>query len=184
MRQTTDVKDQNPAAPLLDAGLYDYDLPVTRAAGPPPHPRPVWRGVGPSIAEGLGIFVINFGAQYLHAWGGWRLLHCYMLVGMPFVVLKYWSGPRPQQNFPRWFLKVVGIGLNCYVGFVTVPESLRGLLPETLAFGLPAFLTTAAFYFVAPVRPDTGKKVPLWQWLLVAGWAAAVWVWFGPNLIK
>jgi hypothetical protein len=79
---------------------------------------------------------------------------------------------------------MVGIWLNCYVGFVTVPESLRGVLPEPLAFGLPAFLITAVLYCVAPAKPNTGYKWPLWQWLVFAGWVAACWVWIGPILLS
>jgi hypothetical protein len=183
MPRTTRTSTHHPAGPLADAGPYDYDLPATRAAGPPPvAPRPVWKKVGLSVAETAWLFVILFGTPYISNLTGWRLFECYIILFGVYPALKY--RPQPGENFARWVLKAVGMWLNCYVGFVTVPESLRGLLPESLAFGLPAFIVTAALYYVAPVKPDTGKKWPFRQWLLVAAWAATVWAWMGPNFIK
>jgi hypothetical protein len=39
-------------------------------------------------------------------------------------------------------------------------------------------------YCVAPAKPDTGKKWPFWQWLLVAAWAAAFWAVAGPAFVR
>lgn len=112
------------------------------------------------------------------------MIQCYLLLYGSASILGYWWKPKPGPGFLPWALKMVGIWLNCYVGLVTVPESLRGLLPEPLAFGLPAFFITALLYCVIPVRPDTGKRLPLWQWLLWATAAAAIWEWFGPSLVR
>ena len=185
MRQKTQAITRNAAGPLADAGPYDYDLPVARGGGQPlPAPRPAWKSTGWSWAECMSLFFISFGASFLQNLSGWRTLHCYMILYAASTVLWYWSGPRPRQSFPRWALKVVGIWLNCYVGLVTVPESLSALIPEPLAFGLPAFVLTAVLYCVLPVRPDTGKKFPLWRWLLFAGCAAVFWSATGPSLLK
>lgn len=189
MRPTTQANSRSSTGPLADAGPYDYDLPVARGAGQPapapqPAPPPAWQSTGVSIAQCLGIFLMSFGARFLQEWSGWRLLHCYMVFYAGITLLGYWSKPRSKQGFARWVLKMVGIWLNCYVGFVTVPVSLRGTLPDALAFGLPAFCITALLYNVTPVRPYTGKKWPLWQWLLWSAGAAVFWSFLGPTVVR
>lgn len=192
MRQTTHAGTHNSAGPLADAGPYVYDLPVAQGGGQPlpatataPAPRTAWESAGWSLAECLAIFFISLGASSLKEWSGWSYLQCYAVLYAAFTILTYWSRPRPRPkgSFPRWALKMVGIWLNCYVGLVTVPASLRGLIPEPLAFGLPAFVIVAILYCVAPVRQDTGTKWPFWQWLLVAGFAAVCWASLGPSLL-
>lgn len=184
MQQTTHDKNRNQTGPLSDAGPYDYDLPVVSGVGPPaPAPRPTWKS-GLSLKGFLAIGFVTVGAQVLRDWSGWSQLQCYTLLYCVAVIFMYWDTPKPRQGFLSWSLKVVGIFLNCYVGLVTVPESLRGLLPEPLAFGLPAFLIMAFLYCALPVRPDTGKKAPLWQWLLCATAFAVIWGWVGPSFVK
>ena len=102
------------------------------------------------------------------------------------MILCYWATPKPGQGFWRWTLKIVGLFLNCYIGFVTVPESLRGLLPETLAFGLPAFVISfAVLYWMPPlIRTNSNRKSPLWQLLLCAAAVAAIWARVGPGAVK
>ena len=64
-------------------------------------------------------------------------------------------------------MKIVGLFLNCYIGFVIVPDSLRGLLPEPLAF-LPAFVILfVVFNWLPPlIQTNRNRKSPLWQVLL------------------
>jgi len=80
-------------------------------------------------------------------------------------------------------LKVVGIFLNVYFALVTVPQSLRGLLPDSLAFGLPAFVILFGFYWVTPLI-QYRKPSPFWQWLLYAAGVAAFWAWAGPAAVR
>ena len=95
-------------------------------------------------------------------------------------------GERPRQSFLSWTLKVVGLWLNLYVGFVSAPESLGGWLPRPLAYGLPAFVVLLIFAWAAPLKPDgfDTKKIPRWQWLLWAAVFAAFWGWAAPWDVK
>jgi hypothetical protein len=185
MQRTAHTKDSKSAGPLADAGTYTYDLPVTYGVGQLSHmPRPVQKSTRSAWVTSGILVLLNFSSQWLHGWSGWGLLHCYLLLYGAASILSYWTKAKPRPKFLPWTLKVVGIWLNCYIGLVTVPESLRSLLPEPLAFGLPAFFVTLALYSVMPVKPDTGKKWSLWQWLLWAMAAAAYWGSFGPSLVK
>lgn len=183
MQQTTRTTTHNSKGPLADAGPYTYDLPVAQGGGQPlpvPQPRPVRKAFDWSWA--VTILFVSFFAQPLHDWSGWRLIACYMLLCGTGSILSYWSKPKPRPSFLPWALKVVGIWLNCYIGLVTVPLSLGGLLPAPLAFGLPAFVVVLALYLVLPLRPDTGKKMPLWQWLLWSLAAAVCWGLLAPGI--
>jgi amino acid transporter len=130
-----------------------------------------------SVAEGLVSFALSVGLLFIRYPSGMRFVQYSVLAFAALVVVR--NLPRQRESLLRWALKIVGVLLNCYVGFMTVPALLRDLLPELLAFGLPAFLVTAALYCAAPVNPGTGREWTLWQWLLWAGWVAAVWVLWG-----
>lgn len=184
MRQTTRAGTHNSTGPLADAGPYEYDLPVARSVSQPvPAPAPARKRIGWNIAETLFIGLMGMGAQFSQSWFGWRLIHGYVFMYAMGALARYLSKPQPKQSFPQWLLRQLGIWLNCYIGFVTVPESLRGLLPDPLAFGLPAFLITAVMYVVAPIKPGTAQKWPLWQWLLFAAFCAVVWAWSAPFIL-
>jgi hypothetical protein len=182
MQQTTQTGTQQTTGTPADAGPYDYDLPVMHGGGPPSHlPRPAryqwsWKTVGAFI-------LLNIAAHALHDWSSLTELQSFVVVGLFATVFGYWVGERPKQSFLSWTLKVVGIWLNCYVGFVTVPVSLRGLISEPLAFGLPAFFVTLIFYWITPLK-HKNKALRLWQWLLYAAGVAAFWGWMGPTLVK
>ncbi|MBV9928927.1 MAG: hypothetical protein JOZ96_28200 [Acidobacteria bacterium] len=179
---------QRPAGPLDGAGPYDYDLPAARAGAQPvpvPAPRPKWKRASFKLADAIAILFISFSVPWLKGATGWRLITCYAFLYAGYTFLTYWTrpDPKPKEGFVRWALKMLGLWLNGYFALVTVPEALDGLLPEWLAFALPAFLLTYALYYVTPVRRDTGLKWPLWQWLVLAAWVAVAWAWLGPSFI-
>jgi hypothetical protein len=166
-----------------DAGPYDYDLPVARGGGqPPPASRPAGQGASMSAAEGLVSFALSFGLLFIRYPTGLLFIQYSLMACAALVVVR--NLPRQGESFLRWVLKIAGVLLNCYVGFMTVPALLRGPLPEPLACGLPAFLVTAALYCAAPVNPGTGREWPLRQWLLWAGLVATVWGFIGPSFLS
>jgi hypothetical protein len=180
MQQTTHASKSGSAEPRADAGAYDYAPPVVSGAGQPatqPAPklsRESWKGA-------IAIAAVSLAAPMLHDLSGWPRLHCYLLLYCVATVFSYWETPKPRQNFLRWTLKVVGIFLNFFVAFVTVPLSLLGLLPDSLAFALPAFAFMVAFYWVPPLL-QARRTTPLWQWLLWSAGFAALWGWLGPSV--
>ena len=183
MQQTTQDRDQKSPGPFAGAGAYDYDLPVARGGVHPAHaPRPARQGQWSWKSSGI-ILLLNIAANAFHDFSGWPQLESFVVVYGVASLFAYWVGERPRQSFLPWALKLVGIWLNFYIGFVTVPESLRGLLPEPLAFGLPAFFVTLIFYWVPPLK-QSSKTYTLWQWLLCAVAIAAFWGWAGPHLVK
>lgn len=183
MQQTTHDKNRNQTGPPAGAWPYDYDQPVVYGAGQPaPVPRPTWKS-GMSLKGFLTILFVSIGAPAFRDWSGWSQLTCYTLLYCVATILMYWETPKPRQGFLLWTLKVVGIFLNLYVALVSVPQSLRGLLPDWLAFGLPAFLFMLAFYWVPPLMP-VNKLPTLWKWLLWAAGFAAFWAWFGPAAVR
>jgi len=181
MQQTTQVKDHKQTEPPADAGPYDYEMPVVSGGGPPA-PRPTWKS-GLSLKGFLAIGFVTIGAQALRDWSGWSQLTCYTLLYCVVTILMYWDSPQPRRGFLPWTLKVVGIFLNLYVALVTVPQSLRGLLPDALAFGLPTFLFMLAFYWVPPLVP-VNKLPTLRKWLLWSVGFAVFWAWFGPSAVR
>ena len=184
MRQTTQTGTHQTAGPLADAGPYDYDLPVARDAGPPAHaPRPARRAGGLSWMSVCAIAFVSIATQVLHDWSGLPRLHCQMILYCVAFIFMYWDTPRPKQGFLTWTLQVVGIFLNAFVALVTVPQSLRGLLPDSLAFSLPVFFVILIFYWVSPMI-QSGRAGTLRTWLLCAAGFAAFWGWLGPTLIR
>lgn len=183
MQQTTRVRNPQQVEPQADAGPYTHDLPVTHGGGQPVHvPRRARQDFKGSWKWG-SLIILNFAAHALHDESRLTQLESYAVVYGIATVFMYWVGERPKQSFLSWTLKVVGIWLNCYVWFVTMPESLRGLIPEPLAFGLPAFVVTLIFYW-GPSLGRNSRTCPFWQWLLCAAAFAAFWGWMGPALIK
>lgn len=185
MQQTTQVKNRAQTGTPADTGPYDYDLPVVGGIGQPVHvPRPAsWRS-GLGWKSVLSIFAATTGAQMLRDMSGWSMLQSYMLMYCVVTVFMYWDTPKPRRGFLPWTLKVVGIFLNAYVVLVTVPMSLRGLLPDWLAFGLPAFAFLMVFYWMPPLLRLNQKTPALWQWLLWAAAFSAFWGWFGPVTVR
>ena len=184
MQRTTDTRGQQAAGTPADAWPYDHGPPVVSGGGQPAHlPRPVptenqwpWRSF-------WALLLLKFAAEALDEWSRLTLLGSFVMVYGAATVFGYWVGERPRQSFPSWALKVVGIGLNCYVGLATVPLSLRVLLPGPLAFGLPAFIVALLYYWVPPMKA-AGRTTPLWQWLLWAATFAVFWGWWGANFSK
>lgn len=184
MRQTTRTRDQNAAGPFADAGPYAYDLPAVSDGGrPAPAPRRAWKYAGLSWKAGLVIFFVTIGSRLLNDLTGLPRLHCYMFLYCLATVFGYWDTPGPRRGFLPWALKVIGIFLNLFIALVTVPQSLRGLLPDSLAFGLPPFLFLLVFYWVPPLLQEK-RTAPFWQWLLASACFAAFWGWGGPGFIK
>ncbi len=182
MRQTTHAKKGGRAPTHADP--YAYDLPLTHHGRPVSEPRPAppdsqqtW--LPNAVLSAVAVLMPLFMEESR------RPLFVYLCVAAYGVamVLSYWQGARPKQSFLSWTLKVVGICLNFYVAFVTVPLSLRGVVPEWLAFGLPAFVATLVWYWVRPLRPSD-KTYTLWHWLLYSAWSAAGWAWAGPFFLK
>ena len=184
MRQTTHASKHNSTGPLSDAGPYDYDLPLVKggAAQPAPASRPARKAHGHAWPGTLVTILATVGAMVLNQSSGWPLLHCYFIAYCVSTVFSYWDTPQPRQGFLRWTLKVVGLFLNFFVALVTVPRSLRGLLPDSLALALPTFAFLVIFYWVPPLVPLNGRTHPLWRWLLLAAGFAAFWGWLGTGL--
>jgi hypothetical protein len=183
MRGTTHARTQNHAGPPADAGPYGYDLPVARGGAQPlPASRPAGQGASMSATEGLVSFALSFGLLFIRYPSGLLFVRYSLLACAALVVVR--NLPRRGEGFPRWALKIGGVLLNCYVGFLTVPALLRGALPEPLAFGLPAFLVTAALYCASPVNPSKGREWSLRQWLLWAGLVATGWGFIGPSFLS
>lgn len=184
MQQTTHDRNRNQTGPLADAGPYDYDLPVVSGVGPPaPAPRRASLSSGFDWKSLLVTLFATIGARALRDWSGWSQLYCYTIIGCVVTVFIYWDTSKPRRGFLPWTLKVVGIYLNLYVALVTVPQSLRGPLPDALAFGLPAFLFMLAFHWVPPLV-WTGKTHTLRKWLLWSLAFAAFWACLGPSAVK
>jgi hypothetical protein len=185
MRQTTSADTHHSTGPLSGAGPYEYDLPVAQSGAGQPAPvrRPGWK-------DGFSwksVFVIIFGnmaAQSLSEWSGLSPLHTYTILYCLIIISVYWDMPKPRPSFLRWTLKVVGIFLNLFIALVTVPRSLRGLLPDSLASALPAFAFFLVLYWVPPLTHLNRKRPPLWQWLLWAAVFATFWGWLGPLVVK
>lgn len=186
MQQTTSGVDQKATGPLANAGPYTYDLPLRHDPGPPTHlPRPVQKSYKWSWKSSGLIILLNFAAQALHDGSRLTAFESYVAVYGVFTIFGYWVGERPKQSFLSWTLKVIGIWLNCYVGLVTVPASLHGILSEPLAYGLPAFLVALAFYWVPPLKATHANRAPeFWHWLLGAAAAAVFWGWVGATLVR
>lgn len=172
------------AGPLADAGPYEYDLPVARGGGQPaPSGSPANQDARlPRTGKLAGLFwiVATYG---LNEWSGWPLLNCYAAMYCVFTIFSYWDTPKPRQGFLRWTLKVVGIFLNFFIALVTMPQSLRGLLPDWWAFALPTFVCILIFHWVPPLTQNA-RSTPLWQWALRAAAFAALWGWAGPAVVK
>lgn len=184
MRQTTRADTHNSTGPLSGTGPYEYDLPVARdgAGQPAPVKRLGWK----NSFSWRGVFIVIFGNMAARAFIGWSGLspvYSFAILYCLVVISVYWDIPKPRPGFVRWTLKVVGIFLNLFIALVTVPRSLHGLLPESLAFALPAFVCMLIFYRVSPLM-QTSRTTPLWQWLLWALAFAAVWAWVGPYAVR
>ena len=185
MRQTTSADTHHSTGPLSGAGPYEYDLPVARGVVGQPAPvrRPGWKE-GFSWKSVLVIMFGNIAAQSLSEWSGLPLLHTYTILYCLIIISVYWDMPKPRPGFLQWTLKVVGIFLNLFIALVTVPRSLRGLLPDSLASALPAFAFFLVLYWVSPLTHLNRKTPPLWQWLLWAAVFATFWGWLGPLVVK
>ena len=183
MQQTTHAGTHNPKAPPADTGPYSYDLPVVHGGvgQPAPVSQPAPKAGGRWWTSTLAIAFASIAAPILHDLSGWPRLHCYVLLYCLTTVLSYWDTPQPREGFLRWTLKVVGLFLNFFFALVSVPQSLLGLLPDSLAFALPAFAIFIIFYWVPPLIQNR-KTPPLWQWLLWSAAFAAFWGWAGPSL--
>jgi hypothetical protein len=185
MRQTTHNTEHKTAGPLADAGPYTYDLPAVRddvrlmdtarlaAEG----------GKHTTWIRPVAFFALFPGAQVVHEMFGLPTLHAYVAVYCLICILEYWDSPKPRQGFVSWTLKVIGVWLNGFVGFVSVPQSLRGLLPDELAFGLPAFLVMLVFYWLPFLKRDGVRPSP-WRYFLVAAGLAILWAFLGPAIVK
>jgi hypothetical protein len=187
MQQKTRVREHNSAGTPADAVPYTYDLPVVSGGGQPEHaPRPARPDTGWSVGGLLGLVLLNVVARAFADLSPLPKLQSYALVSAFTMILCYWATPKPRQGFWQWTLKIVGLILNFYIGFVTVPGSLRGLLPAPLAFGLPAFVILfVVLYWMPPlVQTYSNRKSPLWQLLLCAAAIAALWGWVGPGAVK
>jgi len=180
MQQQTRAGDQKSAGHLADAGPYVYDLPATRGGQQAGRHEP--QGDSSSSKGILSLILLNVLARGLHDFYSLPLLHSFIIVCGVGAIIGYWGSPRPRQSFLSWTLKIVGLCLNIYIGLVTVPASLRGQLPDPLAFGLPAFALFLIFYWVPPLRTNR-VKCPFWQWLLCAAGFAVIWSWAGPSQI-
>ena len=124
MQQTTRVRDSNSAGTPADSGPYAYDPPVVSGVvvGPPAHaPRPARPGTGWSVEGVVGLILLNVVARSFADLSPLPKLESYALVSAFTMTLCYWATPKPRQGFWRWTLKIVGLFLNCYIGFVTVP---------------------------------------------------------------
>jgi hypothetical protein len=189
MRQTTHAGTHNSAGPLADAGPYDYAPPVVHGGGQPlpapapvPAPRPAWKNYGLALEGAIVILLAVVVAVEFQDLSRLSFLHWYMTLYCAFTVLTYWKTPKPRQSFLSWTLRVIGIFLNFFVALVTVPQSLRGLLPDSLAFGLPAFVIMLIFHWVPPLIESKKPPPPLWRRLLSAAIFAAFWAWMTPGI--
>jgi hypothetical protein len=180
MRQTTHAKTGKKAAAHADP--FAYDLPLTHHGHPVPAPPAPTNSQIPE-AWGKILFAANLLLLLFVRPGGRSFIYYYAALCAAAMVASYWQGERPKQSFVSWTLKVVGIWLNLYVAFVTVPVSLRGLLPEEYAFGLPAFVMTLVYYWVRPAKPSD-TPYPLWRWVAYAALVAIFWGLNGAALIK
>lgn len=184
MRQTTRADTHKSTGPLSGTGPYEYDLPVARdgVVQPAPVKRPGWM-------DGFSwksVFVVIFGnmaARAFSEWSGLPPLHIFAILYCLAVISVYWDMPKPRPGFLRWTLKAVGIFLNLFIALVTVPRSLQGLLPDALAFALPAFVFMLVFYLVPPLMQNR-RTTPFWQWLLWTLAFTAFWAWVGPYVVR
>lgn len=188
MRQTTRVMDRDTEGPLADAGPYAYGPPATLdGARPAPAPQPAPRAAGAFLGWSWEIFwlllLMNISARALHDLSPLTRPQSFVLAYGLGTILAYWRTPKPREGFLRWTLKVVGLFLNFYFGLVSVPESLRGVLPDAWAFGLPAFGFLLALHIVPPLL-KVGRDYPFWQWLLFSAALAALWGWAGPGFVR
>ncbi len=185
MRQTTHAGGRKQTAPQAGPDPYAYDLPLMQQMQPAPAPAPQPAPTNPLQSWLTG--AASFGLLLLFIFrddvGRWWFVYSYAAIYAFSTIVSYWQGERPKQSFLSWTLRVVGIWLNLYVGLVTVPASLRGSVPDWLAFGLPAFVMTLVYQRALPLKPSD-KTYTLRQQLLYAAWLAAVWAWAGPVFLK
>lgn len=169
------------AGTAADAGPNACGPPVVRDGV---QPAPVSQ-TAPTAGgfDGLRVWVfllLVIGGNALEHVGRLPAAYVYLIVGFAGLMLFYWETPRPRQSFLRWTLKVVGVCLNLFVALVTVPQLLRALLPDSLAFGLPAFFIVLVFYWVPPLTQNK-RACPFWLWLLLGAGFAAFWGWAAPG---
>jgi hypothetical protein len=120
------------------------------------------------VATAAFVFVSSlmreFGTNAAVAWIG---------CGTLAILLAYWFRPRPRETFLRWTLILETYLLGMVVIGYLIPLRLKTVLPKPIAFDVPIFLVSFAFYFM-PANPIYRKQSRLGRWTLGCVAVAAV----------